>query len=85
MLKEYRDKAFSTHCQLCGEEISDEESFYFDDGSYFVSGYCVHQACAEEHTPDMPGYTKLRKEMREDMILVNPSKKDDSVKSNDVR
>lgn len=85
MLKEYRDKAFSTRCQLCGEEISDEESFYFDDGSYFILGYCVHQACAEEHTPDMPGYTKLRNEMRENMMIVNPSQKDNSVKRNDVR
>ena len=80
MLKKYRDKAFSTHCQLCGEEILDEEAFYFDDGSYFIRGYCIHQVCAEEQTPNMPGYTKLRNEMRENMTLINPLQEKDSVK-----
>lgn len=77
-------KAFSTHCQLCGEEILDEEAFYFDDGSYFIRGYCIHQVCAEEQTPNMPGYTKLRNEMRENMTLINPLQEKDSVKNDGV-
>lgn len=84
MLKEYRKDTLFENCQLCGEKILDHESFYLDDGSYFIKGYCAHKECVEEPTPDMPGYEKLRKEMRENMHLVIQADKTGSVTSDEV-